>query len=118
MGVFGVRACGPVGSLTRARREEMLAGGGVQIYTPRFCERNRACRHPRAVSHLLPTYINSSESSSKIDAQNKKKQTQQECNRSGRARRINLSLSLAPRPEPLPLPAATAGRTDGVLKQC
>lgn len=66
-------ACGPVGSLTRARREETLAGGGVQIYTPRFCERNRACRHPRAVSHLLPTYINSSESSSKIDAQNKKK---------------------------------------------
>lgn len=112
------RACGPVGSLTRA-----LAGGGVQIYTPRFCERNRACRHPRAVSHLLPTYINSSESSSKIDAQIKpKKQTQQECNRSGRARQINLSLSPAPRPEPLSLPAATAGRTDGrtggVLKQC
>lgn len=42
--------------------EETLPGSGVQIYPACFGERNRACRHPQAVSHLLPTYINSSES--------------------------------------------------------
>lgn len=64
-------------------------------------------------SHLLPTYINSSESSAKIDAQKrKKKQTQQEGNRSGGAPRINLSLSLD-ESCCLYLELRTDGRTDG-----
>lgn len=110
MGVFGVRACGPVGSLTRA-----LAGGGVQIYTPRFCERNRACRHPRAVSHLLPTYINSSESSSKIDAQKKPQKNRHNKSATGVAALGGLTfpfLSLPDHSRCLYL-QLRAGRTDG-----
>lgn len=126
MGGWVCLACGPVGE------SDSCASGGdaggrrrPDLHSTLFASGIVPAATHGPFSHLLPTYINSSESSSKIDAQkkkHKKKQTQQERNRSGRARRINLSLSLAPRPEPLSLPAATAGRadgrTDGVLKQC
>lgn len=78
-----------------AGSESVRVGGrGVLIYTAYFGPAEWCVPPPTGpFSHLLPTYINSSESSVEKGKKKKRKQTQQECNRSGGARRINLSLS-------------------------